>query len=476
MNLNIVNTLYENLGYTPTNCQSNAIELLSDFICNVEEEDIFIIKGYAGTGKTTLISSVVATLAKLNRKSVLLAPTGRAAKVVTLYSNKKASTIHRHIYYTKPSANGNLMLVKKQNKHTDTLFIVDEASMIQGDSQSGYDTMFGDNNLLDDLIEFVYSGKNCKLIFSGDTAQLPPVGLNISPALDEVYLRQRYEFSVMSYELREVVRQQLDSGILLNATQLRLSMAQESYEMPLFTLAKEYPDFVNLADRSDSFEAVGEAFSGRTVEDSVIICRSNKRANKYNQELRRSFLQQEDELSAGDLLMVVKNNYFWLPAESEAGFIANGDIIKIRRVQRIIEEYGFRFADVTVSMLDYPDMEAMECRLLLDTVYSEQAALSYADSHKLWNAVLADYSHITTQTQRRALMKDDRFLNALQVKFAYAMTCHKTQGGQWENVFIDNVFFNDDPLTKEDLRWLYTSITRATRSLYLFNYADKWFK
>lgn len=476
MNQRIVSVLMESLGYVPTDCQLKVMELLSDFISNEDEDYIFMMKGYAGTGKTTLISAIVATLAKLNRKSVLLAPTGRAAKVVTVYSNKKASTIHRQIYYTKPTDNGTMLLKKRENKHTDTIFIVDEASMIQGDGQGNHDNIFEGNNLLDDLVDYVYSGKNCKLIFSGDIAQLPPVGLSISPALDEDYLRGRYECMVISYELKDVVRQQFDSGILLNATQLRISMATDEYDLPLFTLNDDYPDFINLVDRTDSFDAVGGAFSGRNVEDSVVICRSNKRANKYNQELRRSFLQQEDELSAGDLLMVVKNNYFWLPSESEAGFIANGDIIKIKRVQRVVDEYGFRFADVTALLLDYPDMEPIECRLLMDTIYSEAAALSYEDSRKLWGMVSADYAHINTQTQRRALIKEDKYLNALQVKFAYAMTCHKTQGGQWENVFVDNVFFNDTPLTKDDVRWLYTSITRSTKKLYLFNYADKWFK
>lgn len=467
------NTLLKFFPFETTNGQRTLLTKLSEFILGKNADQIFVIKGYAGTGKTTLVSSLVKAMPMLNGKTLLLAPTGRAAKVLSNYTQKQAFTIHKKIYAKQQTVDGGFVFRLQQNLHTNTIFIVDEASMISnagGLSQGG---LFGAGSLLDDLVEYVFGGINCKLIFIGDTAQLPPVGLSVSPALDVDFLKSSYTFQVDSFELTEVVRQTSDSGILTNATEIRNQLNEENKLQPHFSLAK-FKDIIKI-EGAELEDALNEAYNKFGAEDTMIVCRSNKRANIYNQQIRARIRWQESELSAGDYMMVVKNNYTWLPEESKAGFIANGDIIEILRVGRIQEMHGFRFADVRMRMIDYPDEPELEVRLLLDTIMSEAPALSQQDNKRLYESVLADYSDIADRKLRMKKVKEDGFFNALQVKFAYAVTCHKAQGGQWKCVFVEQGYLTDDMLNIEYLRWLYTALTRASEKLYLVNFNKEFF-
>ncbi len=466
------NVLLKFFPFETTPGQRTLLHKLSEFILGKNADQIFVIKGYAGTGKTTLVSSLVKAMPALNGKTLLLAPTGRAAKVLSNYTQKQALTIHKKIYIRRQTSEGGFAFHLQQNLHTDTIFIVDEASMI---SNSGglIHGSFGSGSLLDDLITYVFSGTNCKLIFIGDTAQLPPVGLDVSPALDTAFLKASYSFQVDSFELTDVVRQTSDSGILTNATALRNQIKAALKTQPHFDLSN-FKDVVRI-DGMELEDALNEAYNRYGAEDTMIVCRSNKRANIYNQQIRVRIRWQESELSAGDFMMVVKNNYSWLPDESKAGFIANGDIIEISRVGKIQEMHGYRFADVRMRLIDYPDEPELEVRLLLDTIMSESPALSQDDNKKLFESVMQDYSDVSDRRVRLEKVKKDPFFNALQVKFAYAVTCHKAQGGQWPCVFVEQGYLTDDMLNVEYLRWLYTALTRASEKLYVVNFNKEFF-
>jgi len=465
--------LLQSFPFETTPGQRVLFTKLSEFILNKNSDQIFVLKGYAGTGKTTTVRSLVQSLPALGGKTVLLAPTGRAAKVLSNYTGKQALTIHKKIYYRKPDNDGGMAFTLQQNLHTNTIFIVDEASMI---SNSGGLTggSFGSSSLLDDLISYVFNGNNCKLIFIGDTAQLPPVGLDVSPALDIDFLKASFYFQLDWHELTEVVRQSENSGVLTNATAIRNQINNNANVKPHFQL-EGFKDIVRLG--GDELEdALNSAYSKYGAEDTMVICRSNKRANIFNQQIRARIRWQENELSTGDFMMVVKNNYFWLPEESKAGFIANGDIVQLTSIGKMQELHGFKFADVRIRMIDYPDEPELETRLLLDTIMSEAPSLSQEDNKRLYNSVSADYSDIADRRLRLKKVKEDGFFNALQVKFAYAVTCHKAQGGQWPCVFVEQGYLTDEMINKEYLRWLYTAVSRASEKLYLVNFNKDFFE
>jgi len=452
--------------FTPTLEQDLLISDIADFIATIGNRSIFMLKGYAGTGKTTLVATLVKSLPALGKRSVLIAPTGRAAKVLGKYSKKSASTIHKKIYWIRTNKSGNTFITLKENTHINTIFIVDEASMIPENSDKG----FGNRSLLDDLIEYVYQGLDCKLILIGDTAQLPPVHLDISPALDEAKLELNYNKQVICKELTQVVRQKKDSLILKNATDIRNRIANSNYSYPKLGTNSEV---IRLNTGEDLQDALETAYSNEGVNTTAVLCRSNKRANLYNQQIRAKIRWQENEISAGDMLMVVRNNYYWLDDSSKAGFIANGDTVEVVKIKETIERYGFRFAKAIIQMVDYPDEKELELILLLETLTSESPAITYEQYQKLYKEVGLDYKG---QKEINKKIKEDEFFNALQIKFAYAITCHKSQGGQWENVFVDLGYFTEDMLDKSYLRWLYTALTRASKKLYLINFKKDFFK
>jgi exodeoxyribonuclease-5 len=462
--------LLNKFSYHPTIKQYKLFSLLVEFLFSKNEKSLFLLKGYAGTGKTTTISTLVSCLFKINKKSVLLAPTGRAAKVISVYSKKQAFTIHKKIYFPKKMPNGSVDFVLKNNKHTNTIFIVDEASMIPDRAQNG--KLFENGSLLDDLISYVYSGRECKMILIGDTAQLPPVKLKLSPALKDTRLEIDYNKKVYQIELDEVTRQHENSGILANATLLRSQIENNSN---YFEFDLNFPDIIRLVDGYDIEDAITGSYDNDGIEDTAIIVRSNKRANQYNQQIRSQIRGQENEISPGDYVMVVKNNYYWLKESSKAGFIANGDTCEVLRIHVIKELYGFKFAEVDIRMIDYPEEPPFETVLILDTLKSETPSLTYEESNKLYEAVREDYSHEKSKYKQLLAVKKNKFFNALQVKFSYAITCHKSQGGQWKTIFIEQPYLPDGP-SKEYYRWLYTAITRAQEKLYLIGFNDDYFE
>ena len=463
--------LRDKFPHEPTHKQEHALERLSDFILSKDKDSIFLLKGYAGTGKTTITGVLVSQLWQTKLKAVLMAPTGRAAKVMSTYSGTSAHTIHRKIYFPRKDKSGAMRFVLAPNKHRNTIFIVDEASMIP---DRPTDTKLFDNGaLLDDLISFVYSGHQCKLVLIGDTAQLPPVHLDLSPALDSGKLSLNYDKEVVTLELDEVVRQKQFSGILENATTLREQIKDNFFQNYQFSL-NDFKDIIRLVDGYDIQDAIEDAYHEHGREDTVFIVRSNKRANLYNENIRSRILQLDNELSAGDYMMVVKNNYFWLKPNSEAGFIANGDIIEILEIFAIKELYGFKFAEVRIKMVDYQRQPPFETVLLLDTVKAESPSLSFEDGNRLYNEVLKDYEHETSKYKKFLAVKNNPFFNALQVKFSYAITCHKSQGGQWHTVFIEQPYLPNG-IDREYLRWLYTAITRAQNRLYLIGFKSDFF-
>jgi exodeoxyribonuclease-5 len=464
------NLLLKKFPFEPTNSQNLLLNQLSNFIFNNNKDALFLIKGYAGTGKTTSISTVVNNLWRVGKKAVLLAPTGRAAKVISGYSNRQAFTIHKKIYFPKKNKAGGIDFTLQTNKHTDTVFIVDEASMIP-DSPSNA-KLFENGSLLDDLMSYVYSGVNCKIIFIGDTAQLPPVKLAISPALDAQKLELNYNKDVTEIELNEVMRQHSESGILVNATELRLILTNNGFDTFQFQLG--FPDLIRLVDGYEIEDAINTAYDSNGVEDTAFIVRSNKRANQYNQQIRSKIRGQENEISTGDFIMVVKNNYFWLKDSSEAGFIANGDICEILQIYTTKELYGFRFAEVKVRMIDYPNQKPFDTVLLLDTLASESPSLSYEESNRLYQEVGKDFAHEKSKYKQLLGIKKSKYFNALQVKFSYAVTCHKSQGGQWKTVFVEQPYLPDGQ-NIEYLRWLYTAVTRAQEKVYLIGFKDDFF-
>jgi exodeoxyribonuclease V len=464
--------MLHNLGYPPTEDQHLLAGYLSAFLSGTDTNGLFLIKGYAGTGKTSMVSSLVKTFMQYGYDIVLLAPTGRAAKVLSAYSGQKANTIHKKIYRLHTSKDGSLNISLQPNKHKNTLFLTDEASMIPGNADSAHGSLFGGMNLLDDLIQYVYSGRQCRLILIGDTAQLPPVHTLESPALSPAYLRNRYELKVEDFELTEVVRQTRESGILFNASLLRNMLVREGEGFPRFHRAG-FPDFIRL-DGDDMLDEISHAFQGREADEALVVCRSNKRARLFNENIRQRILFREEELSSGDLLMAVKNNYHWLPPESPAGFIANGDTLEIKRIWRFEDIYGFRFADVSIALSDYPEQPVYEIKLLLNTLHSDTASLSTTEQKQLYEAVSGDYAHLSKRNRLKKV-KENPYFNAIQVKFAYALTCHKAQGGQWKKVFVDMGYMPDKAPDKEYLRWLYTALTRATDKLYLMHFRDEFF-
>ncbi len=463
--------LHEKFPHQPTVKQDIVLQQLADFLFSKDSDRLFLLKGYAGTGKTTIIGAVVKHLWHTKMKSVLLAPTGRAAKVITNYSGRTAFTIHKKIYFPKKQKSGGVSFVLQPNKHRNTVFIVDEASMIPDSPADS--KLFENGSLLDDLMMYVYSGHKCKLVLIGDTAQLPPVKLDMSPALDENRLSLNYNKQVTKIELDEVMRQEQDSGILMNATNLREQLSDMFFEDFKFQL-DSFKDIVRLVDGHDIQDAINSSYSEFGKEDTAIIVRSNKRANLYNQQIRSRILFNENELSTGDYLMVVKNNYFWLKPNSEAGFIANGDIIEILEIFAFKELYGFKFAEVKIRMVDYPNQKPFETVLLLDTISAETPALSYEDSNRLYQEVMKDFESETSKYRKFLKVKNSKFFNALQVKFSYAITCHKSQGGQWSNVFIEQPYLPNG-VDKDYLRWLYTAVTRAKNRLFLIGFKDEYF-
>ncbi|MBN2639663.1 MAG: AAA family ATPase [Bacteroidales bacterium] len=461
-------------GYNPTDDQKKAMEHLAAFSISAKANPLYLLKGYAGTGKTSLISAFVRNLLNKGKKFVLLAPTGRAAKVLSQYTGFKAYTIHRWIYTTVMQADGRRKMVLSNNKMQNTIFVVDEASMIN-DNVSEF-SLFEGKSLLDDLIQFTYSESGNKLLLVGDTAQLPPVGLNISPALDIEYLKTTYSLTAFAFEMKEVMRQSLDSGILKSATYLRQKINEHLVALPYFKEVNFLTDVRKIEDAYELEDLMHQSFSGRNTSDSIVVTRSNKGANLFNKQIRNYIQQKESELEAGDQIMVVKNNYFWLDSKSRAGFIANGDIAEVVRVNYIEELYGFRFADAEIVLLDYPEEKELTVKLLLDVLDFSGPSLGEKEQRTLFEQVEADYQHIPSRRKRLALLQKDPYFNALQIKYAYAMTCHKTQGGQWPVVFVEQGYFTEEQCDVEYLRWLYTALTRATEKVYLLGFQQAFFE
>lgn len=470
LSAHISSQIYSNFTFVPTPGQKILIEKLAAFVCNASADDILIVNGYAGTGKTSVIAALVKTLNNLKISAVLLAPTGRAAKVMTVSSGSGANTIHKKIYRQKSLSSENSGFGLDINKHRDAIFIVDEASMLSNSSADS--SIFGSGRLLDDLLLYVRSGVNCRLILVGDSAQLPPIGTERSPALDP------REMSVYGYTeivtLDEVMRQSEESGILFNATLLRCMIEENIIDIPMFRTS--FPD-VKTIDGGEFLEAVADSYDRYGAENTIVITRSNKRANKFNEGVRRHVLCREEEISSGDMLMVVKNNYHFADrqAEGKVDFIANGDVAEIVKISRFDEQFGFSFADAVLRFADYNDLE-LQCRIMLDPLRSESPALTAEQNMMLFRGVEEDYAHITTKRKRYDAIREDPYFNAFQVKFAYAVTCHKAQGGQWKSVFIDKMLFGDEPMTREWLRWLYTAVTRATDRLCFVNFDERFFE
>ena len=465
----LIYRIRERFGFEPTAEQERTLEVFAQFMTDRAEHVVMILRGSAGTGKTTLAGAIVRALGALNQKMILLAPTGRAAKVFSLYAGHTAYTIHRRIYRQK-SAGDLSAFSLNDNLNKDTLFIIDEASMIANDALAvGADTRssFGSGCLLDDLMQFVYNGQNCRMLLIGDKAQLPPVGEEESPALSASRFRG-YGMKVYESDLNEVLRQSEDSGILWNATMIRqLSLEGDAVSLPQIRL-KGFAD-IQVVPGDELIEALANSYSRVGMDETMVITRSNKRANIYNQGIRNMVLDREDELCRGDLLMIVKNNYFWAESVKEISFIANGDRAVLQRVRRVHELYGFRFAEATLLFPDYDDYE-LTAIVILDSLTSETPSLTREQQEQLYKAVLEDYSDIPRQGDRIKKLKTDRYYNALQVKFAYAVTCHKAQGGQWAHVYLDQGYMTDEMLTPDYIHWLYTAFTRATEKLFLVNW------
>jgi exodeoxyribonuclease V len=465
----IYNNLCKNLGNIPTDDQSDALKKIATYVCNNNNDVIFLMTGYAGTGKTSIISSVVKTLDLLRMRSVLLAPTGRAAKVLASYSGRQAFTIHKKIYRQKSSKDGFGSFSLDRNLHKNTFFIVDEASMVS--NSSGDSSLFGSGRLLDDLIEYVYSGTECKLILVGDTAQLPPVGSILSPALDPSSLGA-YGFGLITCELTQVVRQSETSGVLMNATRVRLQVAENNLVHPAIDIIN-FKDTIRITGE-ELIDEISSAYGTCGMEGTIIVVNSNKQANRYNQGIRNRIFFREEEISPGDMVMVVKNNYFIIDEDEDgAGFIANGDIAEVKKIRKYEERYGFRFADMVLKFPDY-NLE-IESKVMMDVLHLDTPALPSEKNKELFQNILADYINIRTRRKQFEAVKDNPYFNALQIKFAYAVTCHKAQGGQWERVFIDQGMFNRNEITIDYLRWFYTALTRSTDRVYLVNFGQDFF-
>ena len=469
LNTNISHQIYAKLSFEATFNQKKIIERLAEWLSNEDYSRIFVLNGYAGTGKTSIIAALVAASKELGIKPILLAPTGRAAKVLSKYASQSAYTIHKHIYRERTTADYESKFTLNFNRERGALYIVDEASMLSTSSQ---DSTFGSGNLLDDLVEYIRQGKECRLMLVGDDAQLPPVGDDYSPALNpaEICRYGDVEYATMD----EVVRQSQDSGILFNATMLRCMLENRIYEIPKFKT--DFTDIQNLTG-GELLETLQDCYDRYGRDETILITRSNKRANRYNEGIRRYNLSAEEEIESGDMLMVVKNNYFYAEREESApfSFIANGDVVRLKRIRRFEELYGFRYASGVIEFPDYDGYE-LSCRLILDTLSSESPSLTREQSQQLFMEVERDYEDIKSRTKRFKAIRENEHFNAIQIKFAYAVTCHKAQGGQWKAVFIDRCLFGDEPMTKDMLRWLYTAITRATERVYLINFEERFFE
>ena len=455
------------LPAAPTNSQSKAIDLIEQLVESKGTNNFaLLLRGYAGTGKTTLLSALVRAIPKNRFQTVLLAPTGRAAKVMSSYSGQGAATIHRHIYRKETSSTGGIFFSRKRNMFANTIFIVDEASMLSDDSE------FGSNGLLGDLISYVFEQKNNRLILCGDTAQLPPVGKTISPALDKRYLESHFSIDLLEVELTDVVRQAQASGILYNATKLRNDIRRNATEIHFTTGFKDF--YKMTSDRLE--DGLRYAYDNFGREETIVVCRSNKSATGYNRYIRQAIFFTENELDAGDLLMAVRNNYSILPSNISSGFIANGDFLEIRKVLRYQDQYGFRFADIEAVFRDFPEFGNFQLKIMLDTLYSSTPNLEKEKMQELYKEIEKEYEDIATKQERLEAIRKDPFLNALQVKFAYALTCHKAQGGQWHTVFIEQGYLTDDKIDIEFLRWLYTAITRGKSQVFLVNFHPRFFE
>ncbi len=465
----IASQIYSNFGFEATVGQKKVIEKLADYVTDPDFRRIFILNGYAGTGKTTIIAALVATLKTVRIKPVLLAPTGRAAKVMTQYSGERAYTIHKKIYRQRSLATVEADFSLDINREKDACFIIDEASMIA--TNSGENRLFGSGNLLDDLMRFIENGTRCRLILVGDNAQLPPVGFDRSPALDPQYMSRYGDVTYCS--LDEVVRQNADSGILFNATLVRCMIEAGIEEIPLFET--NYPDIKSLSGY-EFLETIQEAYDRFGRDEVIVITRSNKRANRFNEGIRRNVLYADEEIGSGDMLMIVKNNYHYTERIERCPieFIANGDIARLSRIRQFEELYGFRFAEARLSFPDYDDFD-IDCKVLLDTLAADTPALTQEQSTRLFFAVAEDYADIANKSKRYKAVHENPHFNAVQIKFAYAVTCHKAQGGQWSCVFIDRMLFGEEQMSRDLLRWLYTALTRATRQIYFVNFDERFF-
>lgn len=494
LGMHLTDLLIQNHAWTPTGQQAEAFGKIGEFIEKMHPGGCFILRGYAGTGKTTIISTLVRSLPTIGLRTVLLAPTGRAAKVMSQYAERKALTIHKKIYRKKQALSLSLAFSLAQNPHENTIFIVDEASMIS-DARPTYHS----ESLLEDLIEYVQSGKACSLLLVGDTAQLPPVGYTESPALNEQKISSGFGLHTMAYELQEVVRQAESSGILINATRIRekiqragspgsIGLAEDTGVNPSATATVQpalipkftvrgYPDIFRMSGER-LIEGLNYAYDKYGMDHTLVVCRSNKAANLYNKHIRHDILFRDEELSGGDLIMVVRNNYYWLAQEDPetTSFIANGEMAQVRRVRNIHEQYGFRFADVTLEFSDMDETEAISCRVILDTLHTDTPNLSREDQALLYERILEDYGEEAKNSKAMAEhLRTDPYYNALQIKFAMAITCHKAQGGQWHAVFVDQGFVQEENIDQEFLRWLYTACTRATKELFLVNFDPLFF-
>lgn len=469
LNTHITDQIYTKLSFDATNNQKKIIEKLSAWLSDDDYSRIFLLNGYAGTGKTTIIAAFVAALKDLGFKPILLAPTGRAAKVLTRYSKLTAYTIHKKIYREKAISDYQSNFSLDYNREKDAIFIVDEASML---STFAADSAFGSGNLLDDLVQYVRQGKRCRLMLVGDDAQLPPVGEDFSPALQPAELLPYgdVEYGTMD----EVVRQSHDSGILFNATMLRCMLEKNIYEIPRFDLS--FKDFRQVQG-GELLEELQDCYDRFGRDETIVITRSNKRANRYNEGIRRHNLSAEEEIESGDMLMIVKNNYFYAEQDKDSpmSFVANGDVARLKRIRRFEEFYGFRFIDATLQFPDYDDYE-MQAKIMMDTLSSESPSLTREQSNQLFIEVEKDYADITVKSKRYKAIRENPHFNAMQIKFAYAITCHKAQGGQWKAVFVDKCLFGDESMSRDMLRWLYTAITRATERLYLVNFDERFFE
>jgi exodeoxyribonuclease-5 len=462
----------QHLGFQPTEGQIILAEKLADFITGENPDRLFLLKGYAGTGKTSMVSALVKTLSAFKFQTLLLAPTGRAAKVLASYTGKNAYTVHKKIYRQQSTTDGFGKFSLDKNLLKNCFFIVDEASMVSNSSPEG--SVFGSGRLLDDLYEYVYTGTNCRLVLVGDTAQLPPVGMDISPALNKGEL-EMYGAEVIEHELTEVVRQELDSGILFNATNIRELISNAGFSTTYFPIETFQFNDIKRIGGAELIERISDCYSKYGEQQTMVITRSNKRANKFNAGIRSSILYKEAEVTAGDLLMVVKNNYFWLGEDEKLDFIANGDIVQVQSIYSYEELYGFHFANVCLKFIDYDDLE-IDCKIILETLSIETASLSYEENQRLYKAVAEDYADIRSKKKRWEKIKENEHFNALQVKFAYAVTCHKAQGGQWDAVFLDQGYLVEDMLNVEYLRWLYTAFTRPVKELFLVNFNKEFFE